>query len=241
MARRAGRTALLFAAAMTASGCWFHVEEVCPDCAIVDHAHTAIPPTAPFTHTEVVLVHGSLGFGDEWRPVIEAVRESPGFDLVAWTWPGPFRNPPRDALALRAEIQALLDGLPSSVEEIIVLAHSAGGLLTNLAIRQLNVPAGRHVTVAFLDATFWPRLEKREKYGPLPPGVTATVFFAKDPPGHVAPKGTPNGAEGTDMPWEYVGAVGHDPMVAKASLPILNARRDAKRAEVRSGGDSPRD
>ena len=163
--------ASLVALAAATGGCWYHVEDYCPRCAIVDHDHSAVPPTAPGTKTEVVLVHGSFGFGPEWGPVVDAVRQSPGFDLVAWKWPGPFRTPKRDALALRAEIQSLLDGLPLQVDEVIVLAHSAGGLIANLAIRGLDVKAGRHVTVALLDPAFWgPPLGKREEYTPLPPG-----------------------------------------------------------------------
>jgi hypothetical protein len=212
-----------------ASGCWYHVEKYCAGCTVVEHDQIDVPPPAPGTHTEVVLVHGSFGFGGEWGEVVRAVRESPGFELLVWSWPGPFRNPLRDALALRAELQALLDSLPPSVGEIIVLAHSAGGLIGNLAIRQLRVPPGRHMTVALLDPAFWPRVGKRADYTPLPEGVTATVFFAKDPPAESdlpAPLNRAGGPEGTDMPWRYVGAIGHDPMVAKASLPILEGRRE---------------
>jgi alpha-beta hydrolase superfamily lysophospholipase len=225
-------TAIAVVLGLSASGCWSHVEDYCRGCAVADREHTALPATPATTHTEVVLVHGAWGFGGEWKEVVETVRQSPGFSLVAWSWPGPFggpfHNPKQDALALRAELQALLDGLPPSVGEILVFAHSAGGLITNLAVRQLNVPSGRHMTVVLLDPALHPTLAKREEYPPLPSGVVASAFFAAVPPARPGAAAPPSGADATDLPWQYVGAVGHDPMVAKVSLPILAARREAR-------------
>jgi hypothetical protein len=220
---------------LAANACWYHVEKYCPHCATVDHDRTDVPPTAPGTTTEVLLVHGSFGFAWEWRPVVDTIRATPGFDLVAWKWPGPFHDPKGDARELRDEIQTLLDGLPPQIDELIVLAHSAGGLLANLAIRGVVVPPGRHMTVALLDPAFWPSVGGRDEYVPLDKGVTATVFFAKEPPAPdgKAPK-APSGVEGTDLPWRYLGKIGHDPMVGKASIPILEARRDAVAAAAAS-------
>jgi hypothetical protein len=217
--------ALLAAAPLT--GCWFRVETYCPGCVVVDHARTRVPQVAATTHTVVVLVHGSWGFGPEWKDVVDAARNSPGFDLIAWSWPGPFRDPPGDAVALRAELQALLDELPPSVDEIIVLAHSAAGLLANLAVRQIVVPNGRHLTVALLDPALSPALADPVEYPRLPPGVAMRAFFARDPAGPATPRET-DAAHGGDVPWQFVGNVGHDPMVAKVALQILAARREAR-------------
>lgn len=214
--------------ALLLTGCWSHVEDYCAGCTIIDYKITAVPSIGAAIDTEVVLVHGAFGFGAEWRPILAFIKESPRFGVIAWSWPGPFRNPPREARALAAELQALLDRLPPSVEELIVLSHSAAGLISNLAIRQLRVPTGRHVTVALLDPVFWPPLVKRNLYGALPAGVSATVYYARNPPRNekLAP---PNGADATDLPKQYIGPVGHDPMVAKVALPLLEARRAAQK------------
>jgi pimeloyl-ACP methyl ester carboxylesterase len=208
-----------------AGGCWQHVEEYCAGCTIIDYRQTVVPPPSPGTDTEVVLIHGAFGFGEEWSAVIAELKKTPGYSFFAWSWPGPFRNPPRTARALGAELQALIDGLPETVQEVIVLAHSAGGLITNLAARQLRVPRGRRVTVALLDPALRPTLAKKEAYLPLPPGVSMTLYFARDAPktsGKIAP---PDPATATDLPREYVGDVGHNAMVAKVVLPLLAARR----------------
>jgi pimeloyl-ACP methyl ester carboxylesterase len=212
-------------AAFAASGCWYHIEEYCPGCTTVDYKQTAVPAPAMGTDTQVVLVHGAFGFGDEWLPVVAALRQTPGLAFFAWSWPGPFRNPPRAAAALLAELQALVDQLPPTVEEVLVLAHSAGGLLCNLAVRQLRVPPGRKVTVALLDPALRPTLAKRQAYLPLPAGVSMTIYFAQDPPKSAAKPLSPDPATATDLPREYVGSVGHNEMVAKVVLPMLAALR----------------
>ena len=222
-----------FVVAASKSGCWSQVEQYCPRCPTVEHTQVTIPPPGPGTHTEVVLVHGAFGFGEEWTPIVTALRQSPGVAFFAWTWPGPqpFANPPRDAQVLASELQALLDQLPAAVEELLVLAHSGGAVLTNFAARQLRVPPGRHVTVALLDPALWPilalwpALAAPASYPPVPAGVTMTVYFAALPPPLAARPLPPDPTRTTDLPQEYVGNVGHNPIVAKVALPLLAARR----------------
>jgi hypothetical protein len=230
--RAANRTGTLVlaavATAVACAGCWYRVEKYCPGCAIVDHTRTAVPAPAAGTHTLVFLVHGARGFGAEWSEVIAWVRRSPGFDLVAWSWPGPFKDPAGDMRALSEELQALVDRLPPSVEEVVLLAHSAGATISNLALRRLHVPAGRHVTVALLDPPPWRPPADLPPDPPLPTGIAATVFYAREAPAAPSPEPAPSTTEGTDLPRTYVGAIGHDPMVAAASLRVLKARRRAK-------------
>ncbi len=217
----------------TASGCWYSVEEYCAGCTRIEHTQIAVPTPVLGTHTQVVLVHGAFGFGAEWTPVVDWLRHTPGFDFFAWTWRGlgPFDRPPRDAQVLAAELQALLDRLPPSVREIIVLAHSAGGLLTNVAARQLRVAPGRQVTVALLDPalwpmlSLWPELARPEVYPKVPSGVTMTVYFARETPRPGDKLPPPEPVTATDLPQVYVGNVGHGPMVAKVALPLLVMRR----------------
>ncbi|MGO8992241.1 MAG: esterase/lipase family protein [Polyangiaceae bacterium] len=223
---------LVLPLALASSGCWYDVKSHCPGCTVVDHAATTVPVPAPGTHTEVVMVHGTWGFGSEWTKVVAAVRQYPGFDLMVWSWPGAFRDVRLDAQAFGVELQALVDFLPASVDEVIVLAHSAGAVMTNFSMRQLRVPPGRHVTVALLDPPPFPPIVPRDEYLPLPPRVTATLFHAKGPPPKQQPILVPSAGDGTDLPQEYVGPVGHDPIVAMVSLPILAARHRARPSAV---------
>lgn len=225
--------ALLCALVLSASDCWFSVEQYCAQCQRVAHTQVSIPAVAPGTHTEVVLIHGAFGFGAEWTPVVESLRETPGVDFFAWSWPGPapFGNPPRDAQVLAAELQVLVDQLPPSVGEIVVLAHSAGGGLANYAARQLQRTRRRRVLVALLDPvlwpmlSLWPALRQPALYPPVPAGVAMTVYIAREPR-TLDPDRQPGDAATTaDLPHVYVGDIGHGPVVARVALPLLAARR----------------
>lgn len=218
-------TLLVFAAMLFFGGCWYAVEEYCPGCTTVDLKQPAVPQPAPSVRTQVVLVHGAFGFGDEWLPVVAALRESSDFAFFAWTWPGPFRNPPRAAQALAQELQLLVDGLPPTVEEVLVLAHSAGGLIANFAARKLRVPPRLRVTVALLDPALRWRIAKKEEYLPLPPGVSMRIYFDGAKPRSSPSALPPDPSTATDLPREYVGPFGHNPMVGKVVLPLLAARR----------------
>jgi hypothetical protein len=214
----------LFVVAAT-SGCMAQLERNCPDCTVVDYKRVEVPPPRLGTSTEVVLVHGALGFGSEWSPVVSELQKSPGLSYFAWTWPGALGSFSTAGRALTAELQALVDRLPVSVDEIVVLADSAAGALTNYAARRLRVPAGRRVTVALLDPALWPKAGKRDSYTPLPERVDMKVYLAQDPPAPGSKPPAPDPSAATDVPREYVGKVGHDPLVAKVALPLLTSRR----------------
>ena len=230
---RSRRCALLGALLLSASGCWYSIEQYCDPCQRVAHTQVSVPAVAPGTHTEVVLIHGAFGFGAEWTPVIESLRETPGVDFFAWSWPGPapFSNPPRDAQVLAAELQALVDRLPPSVDEIVVLAHSAGGGLANYAARQLQRTHRRRVLVALLDPvlgpmlSLWPVLRQPALYPPAPAGVVMTVYLAREPRTLDLDRQPRDAATAADLPHVYVGDIGHGPMVARVALPLLAARR----------------
>ncbi len=227
------RCALLGALALSASDCWYSVEQYCAQCQLVTHAQVSMPAVAPGTHTEVVLIHGAFGFGAEWTPVVQSLQETPGVDFFAWSWPGPapFADPPRDAQVLAAELQALVDQLPPSVEEIVVLAHSAGGGLANYAARQLQRTRRRPVLVALLDPvlwpmlSLWPALRQSALYPPVPAGVAMTVYIARAPRTLDPDRPPGDAAIAADLPQVYVGEVGHGPIVARVALPLLAARR----------------
>ena len=173
---------LVLPLALASSGCWYDVKSHCPGCTVVDHAATTVPVPAPGTHTEVVMVHGTWGFGSEWTKVVAAVRQYPGFDLMVWSWPGAFRDVRLDAQAFGVELQALVDFLPASVDEVIVLAHSAGAVMTNFSMRQLRVPPGRHVTVALLDPPPFRRSSRAMNTYRSRPGSPQRCFMRRVPP-----------------------------------------------------------
>ena len=219
--------------AATVSGCWSHVEEYCPSCPTVEHSQVAVRSPAAGVRIEVVLVHGAFGFGEEWIPIVAKLRASPDVSFFAWSWHGlnPLADLPRDAWDLTAQLQAQVDQLPPSVSEVLVFAHSAGAVLANLAARRLRVPIGRHVTVALLDPaldsllTFWPALADPASYPPVPPRVSMTAYFAREAPRRAGSPLRPDPARATDLNHEYLGDVGHDPLVARVVLPLLEARR----------------
>ena len=229
----ARRCALLGALVLSTSDCWYSVEQYCAQCQRIAHTQVSIPAVAAGTHTEVVLIHGAFGFGAEWTPVVQSLQETLGVDFFAWSWPGPapFGNPPRDAQLLAAELQALVDQLPPSVEEIIVLAHSAGAGLANYAARQLQRTRRRRIVVALLDPvlwpilSLWPALRQPALYPPAPAGVAMTVYIARQPR-TLGPDRQPGDAvTAADLPHVYVGDIGHGPMVARVALPLFAARR----------------
>lgn len=227
------RCALLGALVLSASDCWYSVEQYCAECQRVAHTQVHIPAVTPGTHTEVVLIHGAFGFGPEWTPVVESLRQTPGVDFFAWSWPGPvpFANPPRDAQLLAAELQVLIDQLPPSVEEIVVLAHSAGAGLANYAARQLQRTLRRRILVALLDPvlwpmlSLWPALRQPALYPPAPAGVAMTVYIAREPRALDSDRQPGDAATTADLPHVYVGNIGHGSVVARIALPLLAAHR----------------
>jgi hypothetical protein len=222
---RRGLAALLL---VTVSGCFNRVADHCPGCTIVSRRAAAPPPLPKGTRARVVLVGGGFGFGDEWRPVIAALREA-RVNFYVFSWPGPFRHTVENAQALVRLLQQELDR-DSSLVRLVVMAHSAGGMLGNWAVRQLTVPTGREVFLASIDAgrdiNFSPfvREEKvntpmgmamggdRTPVPPIPRGVTIMNYRAVDLP----PSPTPDSV--------YLGAkVTHDEAVGLTAVPLVRA------------------
>jgi pimeloyl-ACP methyl ester carboxylesterase len=222
---RRGVALLLFVAV---SGCFNRVADHCPGCTIVSRG-TAAPPALPEgTRARVVLIGGGFGFGDEWRPVIAALRDA-RVNFWVFSWPGPFQQSAENGQALVRLLQQDLDR-QSSLVRLVVMAHSAGGMLANWAVRQLRVPGGREVFLASIDAggdiNFSPFVQEERVNTPMgmamggnrnpipeiPPGVTIVNYRAIDPPPSPAPDSV------------YLGKkVTHDESVALTALPLLRA------------------
>lgn len=132
-------------------GCWHDAGDVCSSCRVFDllNPRSSIA-VAPRGRALVILVHGAFGFGDEWTPVVERVRAHRDLDLVVVAWRGPWRRPRAAARSLLRLVQGVLDRAPSTTGEILVIAHSAGGMITDYMARRLRIPTGRHVSAALV-------------------------------------------------------------------------------------------
>lgn len=132
------------------SACWHEVADTCRSCRVVDLLNPRPFAVGPRGRALVVLVHGAFGFGDEWNPILQRARAHRELDVVAVAWRGPWRSPRRAARALLSLVQTALDRAPSSSVEVLVIAHSAGGLITDYMMRRIRIPPGRHVSAALV-------------------------------------------------------------------------------------------
>jgi pimeloyl-ACP methyl ester carboxylesterase len=210
---------------LLAAGCFNRAADHCPGCTLRD-ARSAAPP-ARAGRVRVILVGGGFGFGDEWRPVIVALRAA-RVDFYVFAWPGPFRDPPAHARGLVRLLQADLDR--GGLDRLVLFAHSAGGMLAGWCVRQLRVPPGAEVFLAGIasgrDMNFAPYVpdEKvntpmgmamggdRRPIPPIPPGVTIVQYRTEDAPAPPPPHEVFLGAK-----------TGHDESVGKVALPLVRA------------------
>jgi pimeloyl-ACP methyl ester carboxylesterase len=209
------------------SSCFNRAAEHCPGCNIASRTRPP-PPLADGASSRVVLVGGGFGFGDEWRPVVDALRAA-NIDFYVFDWPGPWRDPSIPAHALSADLQADLDR-SASLRRLLVLSHSAGGMLAGWAVRRLRVPDGKQVVLAAIAAPrevnltpFHPNESINTPLGfalggvdaptpPLPIGVVIVEFLTEDAPAQPRPGVV------------YLGArVSHDQSVASAGVPLVQA------------------
>jgi pimeloyl-ACP methyl ester carboxylesterase len=207
------------------AGCFNRAADHCPGCVILTRPSVAPPPLAG--RVRVVLVGGGFGFGDEWRPVIAALRATHA-DFYVFAWPGPFRDPPGHAQALVRLLQHDLDRAP--LERLVILAHSAGGMLGGWVVRKLRVPPGKQVFLAAIasgrEMNFAPYVPdekvntpmgmamggERPPIPPIPPGVTVVQYRTENPPPQ-PPLGE-----------VFLGAkVGHDESVGLVGVPLVQA------------------
>jgi len=229
------RIALTLTLGVGLAGCWNAVDAHCPGCAIVSERAPATPAVQPDTRAIVILVHGAFGFGDEWRPVVEAVRARPRTALLAFAWRGPWtRKPSLAAESLRRLVQRAIDDAPPRAQ-ILVIAHSAGGALTSYAAERLRVPPGRRVRILSIAApdgmNLSPYRPEREvdtplgfavggeqaPPGPIAPGVDYVEYETADAPAHPA-------VARSGVRRVYLGArVGHNESVRVAALPVVGA------------------
>jgi pimeloyl-ACP methyl ester carboxylesterase len=228
--------AIVCLAACLHLGCFARVDSHCAGCAIVEFRRPQPPPIAEGQRALVVLLHGAFGFGPEWEPILRALHARPELSFWVFAWPGPFGGkPPSRAEAFRVALQRSVSSLPSSVHDVVVLAHSAGGPVAEYAARRLVVPFGVRVRVALLDAvrlTMSPEIRTEHIDTPLgtslgatvapepavPTGVVLEEYRAGEPARHeLGMNEVANGAHVT-----YLGRkVTHGGSVGLAGLPLI--------------------
>jgi pimeloyl-ACP methyl ester carboxylesterase len=173
---------------LLASGCITHVQQQCPSCVVVDGAHTRLPPLKPGTQRLFVLVPGLLGYGWEWDSPVERLRKTPGVDFVVFWWE-PWGSVDRAARELDAFLWRALVSAPPSVREVVVVAHSAGGLVAAHAVGRLPPPP-RKLTLVTIGAPFagmhiCPWSEVDILHAPLMLSVAAVYHRYPPPPAGV--------------------------------------------------------
>lgn len=126
------------------SGCAVPVQRVCPQCARLVIGER--PPVPPGTRTVVVIVPGLLGYGWEWNGAQSALEQVPGAAVVVHEW-DPWTSVHAGGAQLATSMQYLLARLPRSVNKVVIISHSAGGLLAVDAAARLRVPPGLPVEV----------------------------------------------------------------------------------------------
>lgn len=125
-------------------GCAPALSVTCPACAALPTARIA-----PEARVVYVLVPGILGYGWEWDGVPEALA-GPAAQVAVLPWE-PWATLPGVARAVRRELAELLRRAPR-VRRVVVLAHSAGGLVAWLGAYDLALPAGVELQVVTVGA-----------------------------------------------------------------------------------------
>lgn len=185
--RAPGVRALVAVAAVAtlAAGCVTHVSKQCPTCAVVDAAHPRLPPIKPGTERIFILVPGLLGYGWEWDGPVKRLRAAPKTDFVVFWWE-PWGSTDRAARELNDILWRALVSAPPSVREVIVVAHSAGGLVAAHAVGRLPSPP-RKLTLVTVGAPFagmhiCPWSEVDVLHAPLMLSVAAVYHDYPPPP-----------------------------------------------------------
>lgn len=219
--------------ATQAAGCISDVRDHCADCTVIHWTRLGLPAFRPTTRTVVVLVPGAFGFGEEWTPVVAALRERPGVEFVVFWYRGFARGPARIGDALARFLDGIERGAPPSVEEVVVFGHSFGGLLSTHAAHHVSPPPGRKLLVYAIDP---PRgitilRERPERTVNTPLGVAVGEVDFSTPV--VAPRveltsycaGDPEGAPPpVDERRVWLGkGVTHDGSVPLVALPVIAA------------------
>jgi pimeloyl-ACP methyl ester carboxylesterase len=138
--------------ALAAAGCVTTVAQQCPRCVVVDAQH-AMPRPRAAAERLFLLVPGALGYGWEWDAAVARLEKAARVQFMVFWW-DPWRSLARAADDLGAVLTRLIGAAPPSLREIVVVAHSAGGMVGAHALAGLRVPPGRRVTLVTIGTPF---------------------------------------------------------------------------------------
>jgi hypothetical protein len=130
-------------------GCAVPVAVTCPSCLRLDVAQPLQLP--PQTREVFLLVPGLLGYGWEWNEVQVALAQRPQAAVLVYDW-DPWVSVMVASERLQQHLKHLLKRRPASVQRLVVIGHSAAGLLVLQAASRLVVPAGLAVEVLSVGA-----------------------------------------------------------------------------------------
>jgi pimeloyl-ACP methyl ester carboxylesterase len=179
---------------------------------VISAARPLAPPCAE--RVRVVLVHGAFGFGKEWDPVL-ARLERDHVDFVVYEWKGPWSGIGVRVDELAPVLQELVDDGGPRLRELVVIGHSAGGVIADYAARRLRVPPRLRVRVASIAA---PDYLKVMPVPPLPPRVSVDEYLdgARDD----APVREPGERR------ILLGRVGHDRSLGRATAALIDSVKE---------------
>lgn len=130
-------------------GCAVPVAATCPSCLRLDVAQPLQLP--PQTREVFLLVPGLLGYGWEWNEVQVALAQRPQAAVLVYDW-DPWVSVMVASERLQQHLKHLLKRRPASVRRLVVIGHSAAGLLVLQAASRLVVPAGLAVEMLSVGA-----------------------------------------------------------------------------------------
>lgn len=138
---------------LPSAGCGYtYVRDYCPSCVVFERGGEA-PAVPAGTRSLFVIVPGLLGYAWEWDAPRALLSAVPASVTEVYAWPM-WSSLGEVAGELATQLNRLLSRLPPSVERVIVLGHSAGGLVTAFAAARLEVPEGRRVLVVNVGAPY---------------------------------------------------------------------------------------
>ncbi len=134
------------------AGCFQATHDRCASCTVVRGARPSLMRFRPDTRTVYLIVPGILGYGWEWDDAVTAIAATPRTELVVFEW-DPWGSFQRAGHELAGTIDSVMrDG--RNVSRVVVVAHSAGGMIAGFALPRILVPPDRRVDIVTIGAPF---------------------------------------------------------------------------------------